>query len=367
LAAAQRSRAPIQKLADAVAGWFVPAVIGVAVVAFIAWAIWRPTPSLAYALVSASAVLIIACPCALGLATPMSIMTATGRGAQAGVLIKNAEALETFAKLDTLIVDKTGTLTAGKPELVAGRCHLNLWRSGPSHGRGRHEQPVLRPSPLPARDHPACGLALFPVRLELPDVEDLLAERGIDVSYETVRRWALKFGRVYATRTRGRRPRPSGRWHLDEVFIRIGGKIHYLWRAVDDEGEVLDVIVQPRRDRKAALKLMRRLLKRQGYLPEAIVTDRLRSYGAAFRDLGLTDRHVTGGRSNNRAEVSHQPTRHRERQRGGFRSPGSAQRFLATHAAVYNHFNVQRHLISRRTLRGLRYQAFAGWREVAAA
>ncbi len=119
VAAAQRSRAPIQKLADAVAGWFVPAVIGVAVLAFVAWAIWGPAPALAYALVSAIAVLIIACPCALGLATPMSIMTATGRGAQAGVLIKNAEALETFAKVDTLIVDKTGTLTVGKPELVA--------------------------------------------------------------------------------------------------------------------------------------------------------------------------------------------------------------------------------------------------------
>jgi transposase-like protein len=154
------------------------------------------------------------------------------------------------------------------------------------------------------------------------------------------RRWALKFGRAYAARIRQRGPRPSDRWHLDEVFIRIGGKIHYLWRAIDDEGEVLDIIVQPRRDRKAALKLMRRLLKRQGYLPDAIVTDRLRSYGAALRDLGLTDRHVTGGRSNNRAEVSHQPTRRRERQRRGFRSPGSAQRFLATHADVYDHFNV---------------------------
>ena len=162
----------------------------------------------------------------------------------------------------------------------------------------------------------------FRFALSYRDVEDLLAERGIDASYETVRRWALKFGRVYAARIRQRRPRPSDRWHLDEVFIRIGGKIHYLWRAVDDEGEVLDIIVQPRRDRKAALKLMRRLLKRQGYLPDAIVTDRLRSYGAALRDLGLTDRHVTGGRSNNRAEVSHQPTRRRERQRRGFQITG---------------------------------------------
>jgi putative transposase len=132
-------------------------------------------------------------------------------------------------------------------------------------------------------------------------------------------------------------------------------------------GDHHDIIVQARRDRTAALKLMRRLLKRQEYVPDAIVTDRLRSYGAALRDLGLTDRHVTGGRSNNRAEVSHQPTRCRERQRRGFRSPGSAQQFLATHAVVYNHFNVQRHLISRRTLRELRARSFAGWREITAA
>ena len=119
VANAQRSRAPIQKYADKVAGWFVPAVIGIAVLAFIAWAIWGPAPALAYALIAAVSVLIIACPCALGLATPMSIMTATGRGAQAGVLIKNAEALERFETIDTLIVDKTGTLTEGKPRLVA--------------------------------------------------------------------------------------------------------------------------------------------------------------------------------------------------------------------------------------------------------
>ena len=207
----------------------------------------------------------------------------------------------------------------------------------------------------------------FRFALSYRDVEDLLAERGIDVAYETVRRWVLKFGRTYANRIRRARPRPSGRWHLDEVFVRIGGRIHYLWRAVDDEGEVLDVIVQPRRDRKAALKLLRRLLKRQGYLPDAIVTDRLRSYGAALRDLALEGRHVTGGRSNNRAEVSHQPTRRRERQHLCFQSPASAQRFLATHAAIYNHFNIQRHLISRRTLRTFRAEAFAGWREVVSA
>jgi len=207
----------------------------------------------------------------------------------------------------------------------------------------------------------------FRFALSYRDVEDLLAERGIDVSYETVRRWALKFGRIYAQQIRCRRPRPSDRWHLDEVFLKIGGKIVYLWRAVDDEGEVLDILVQSKRDRKAALKLLRKLLKRQGYVPDAIVTDRLRSYGAALRELGLDDRHVTGGRSNNRAEVSHQPTRRRERQQIRFKSPGSAQRFLSSHAAISNHFNVERHLISRRTLKTLRAKASSDWRDIVAA
>ena len=207
----------------------------------------------------------------------------------------------------------------------------------------------------------------FRFTLSYRDVEDLLAERGIDASYETVRRWVLKFGGIYAQRIRRRRPRQSDRWHLDEVFLRIGGRIHYLWRAVDDEGEVLDIIVQSRRNRKAALKLLRKLLKRQGYVPDSIVTDRLRSNGAALRVLGLADRHLTGGRSDNRAEVSYQPTRQRERQRRRFRSPGSAQQFLAVHAAVYNQFSIHRHLISRRTLKNFRAEAFAGWRAIVVA
>ena len=177
----------------------------------------------------------------------------------------------------------------------------------------------------------------------------------------------ISAGWYYSDRIRRRRPRPSDRWHLDEVFLRSGGKTVYLWRAVDDEGEVLDILVQSKRDRKAALKLLRKLLKRHGYIPEAIVTNRLRSYGAALRDLGLADRHVTGGRSNNRAEVSHQPTRRRERQQLRFRSPGSAQRFLSSHAAIANHFNVQRHLISRCTLKTLRAKSFADWRQIVAA
>uniref|UniRef100_UPI003B525B65 IS6 family transposase n=1 Tax=Roseovarius indicus TaxID=540747 RepID=UPI003B525B65 len=206
----------------------------------------------------------------------------------------------------------------------------------------------------------------FRFALSYRDVEDMLADRGIDVSYETVRRWVLKFGATYANRSRKRRPRPSDCRHLDEVFLNIGGKIVYLWRAVDDEGEVHDIQVQWKRDRKAALKLLRNLVKRLGYVPDAIVTDRLRSYGAALRDLGLANRHVTGGRVNNRAEVSHQPTRRPERQQFRFKSPRSVQRFLSTHAAIANLFNVQRHLISRRTLKVFRPAAVADWREIMA-
>jgi putative transposase len=145
------------------------------------------------------------------------------------------------------------------------------------------------------------------------------------------------------------------------LFVSIGGKKMYLWRAVDAEGEVLEILVQHRRDKRAALKLMRSLLRKQGFAPTAIVTDKLRSYDAALREIGMADRHVTGGRLNNRAENSHQPTRRRERSWIGFKRPGATQRFLSAHAAVYNTFNVQRHLISRQTLRTLRGEAFAQW------
>ncbi len=203
--------------------------------------------------------------------------------------------------------------------------------------------------------------------LSFRDVEDLLSERAIDVSYETVRRWALKFGLAYASRLRRSRPRPATRWHLDEVFVSINGKRMYLWRAVDGEGEVLDILVQSRRNRTAALKLMRNLLNKQGFSPDAVVTDKLASYGAALGDLGMKDKHVNGGRSNNRAEDSHLPIRLRERRMQRFKSAGSAQRFLSIHAAVYNTFNVQRHLISRKTLRQFRGEAMIAWQTVTAA
>ncbi|MCP4385540.1 MAG: IS6 family transposase [Hyphomicrobiales bacterium] len=207
----------------------------------------------------------------------------------------------------------------------------------------------------------------FRFPLSFRDVEDLLAERGIDVSYETVRRWTLKFGLNYARKLRRLRPRPDGRWHLDEVFVSINGKRMYLWRAVDSEGEVLDILVNARRNRKAALKLMHTLLKKQGFAPDAVVTDNLPSYGAALRDLGMDSKHVTGGRSNNRAENSHLPVRQRERRMQRFKTSGSAQRFLSTHAVIYNTFNVQRHLISRKALRKFRSEAMHTWRNVTAA
>lgn len=202
--------------------------------------------------------------------------------------------------------------------------------------------------------------------LSYRDVEDLLAERGIEVSYETVRRWVLAFGPVIARRLRARRPRPHGRWHLDEMFVRIGGRQMYLWRAVDAEGEVLDVLVQARRDKAAARKLMRKLLKKHGTAPAEWVTDKYRVYGSVLKELGTSPHsHISGKRSNNRAESSHVPIRRRERKLQRFKSPGSAQQFLSLHAATYNVFTVARHLTTARTHRLFRAEALATWRDAA--
>ena len=197
--------------------------------------------------------------------------------------------------------------------------------------------------------------------LSFRDVEDLLAERGIVVSYETIRRWVNHFGPMIAADLRKRRPKAHTTWHLDEVYLKIDGRLVYLWRAVDSEGEVLDVLVQAKRDMHAALKLMRKLLRKHGFVPDRIITDDLRSHGAAVRELGIQRRHERGRWRNNRAENSHQPTRRRERKMQGFKSRGSAQRFLSTHAVVYNTFNVQRHLISAATHRAFRVSAMGAW------
>jgi transposase-like protein len=151
------------------------------------------------------------------------------------------------------------------------------------------------------------------------------------------------------------------------MAVTIGGRQFWLWRAVDDKGEVLDLLVQRRRDKAAAVKLMRKLLKKQGFAPEVLVTDKLRSYGAAKSEMRLSVRHEQGLRKNNRAENSHLSVRRRERKMQRFKSAGSAQRFLSIHAAVHNTFNVQRHLTSRRTLRILRDEAFQTWRAATAA
>jgi len=177
----------------------------------------------------------------------------------------------------------------------------------------------------------------------------------------------MKFGPAIASNLRRRRPAPTGRWHLDEMVVKIGGRRMWLWRAVDDEGEVLDMLVHKRRNKAAALKLLRKLLKNQGIHPQFIVTDKLASYPAAMSMLGLQDRHRPGGmRANNRAENSHLPIRRRERKQQKFKSQGSAQRFLSTHAAIYNNFNLQPHLVSRSTLRILRTEAHRVWAETTA-
>ena len=190
--------------------------------------------------------------------------------------------------------------------------------------------------------------------LSLRDVEDLLAERGIMVSYETVRRWVNHFGPMIAADLRKRRPKPYTTWHLDEVYLKIDGRMVYLWRAVD--AEVLDVLVQAKRNKRAALKLMRKLLKKYGFVPDKLVTDDLRYYAAAAGQLGIAKRHERGQWRNNRAENSHQPTRRRERKMQGFKSPGSAQNFQRPTPS---------HL--RKNARAFRATAMQTWRDVVAA
>ena len=203
--------------------------------------------------------------------------------------------------------------------------------------------------------------------LSYRDVEDLLAERGLTVSNESIRRWVLKFGPMIAGNLRMIRPKAYARWHLNEMVVSLSGKQMYMWRAVDSEGEVLEILVQPQRDKAAALRLIRKLLRRQGFVPTVVVTDKLRSYRAALRDIGFSGSHEQGLRANNRAENSHQPVRRRERKMQGFKSAKSAQRFVSVHAAVYNTFNVQRHLISRPTHRKFRTAAHQSWSDATAA
>ena len=194
------------------------------------------------------------------------------------------------------------------------------------------------------------------------DIEDLLAVRGIVVSYESVRLWCNKFGPRYARQLKRRHQGFGDTFFIDEVFVKINGIQHYLWRAVDQDGEVVDVLLQSRRDGKAAKRFFKRLLKTHRMEPRKIVTDKLRSYGVAHRELIPDTIHDTSQYANNRAELSHQPTRVRERVMRRFKSTQQAQRFLSVHAAVYNLFNLGRHLTSARNYRIFRMRAFASWK-----
>ena len=188
-----------------------------------------------------------------------------------------------------------------------------------------------------------CVWLYFRFSLSFREVEELMAERGVAVTYETIRQWRRNFGQAYANELRRRGPRPGDTWHLDEVFLKSNGETHYLWRADDQHGAVLDILVQSRRDKAAAKKFFRKLLKRLQYVPRVIITDKLASYGAAKREILPGVEHRQHKRLNNRAENSHQPTRQRERTMRRFKSAGQAQRCLSAFGLILGHFRPPRH------------------------
>jgi putative transposase len=196
------------------------------------------------------------------------------------------------------------------------------------------------------------------------DVEELLFARGVLVTYETIRKWCRKFGQPYANQLRRRRPEPGDKWHLDEVFLTMNGERHYLWRAVDQDGNILDILVQRRRDKHAAKKFFRKLLKGLAYVPWVLITDKLKSYGAAKWDLLPDVEHRQHRYLNNRAENSHQPTRQRERRMQGFKSPGHALRFLSAYGPIAQLFRPRRHRLSAQAYRQEMVQRFQSWQEV---
>ncbi|MEU2982504.1 IS6 family transposase [Streptomyces hirsutus] len=212
-----------------------------------------------------------------------------------------------------------------------------------------------------------CVWLYFRFPLSFREVEELMLQRGVLVSHETVRRWCMKFGQAYANGLRRRRPRPGDKWHLDEVFVKINGELTYLWRAVDAGGNVLDILVQNRRDTAAARRFLRRLLTKTRAVPRVLVTDKLRSYGAAHRQVMPSVEHRSHKSLNNRAENSHQPTRQRERAMKGFRSVGAAQRFLAAFSGISPHFRPHRHLMTASNYRTEMTIRFAIWDQITGA
>jgi len=209
-----------------------------------------------------------------------------------------------------------------------------------------------------------CVWLYFRFPLSFREVEELMLERGVTVSHETVRRWCGKFGQQYAGALRRRQPRPGDKWHLDEVFVKINGDQKYLWRAVDQDGNVWDVLVQNRRDKAAARRFLRRLLEKTRTVPRVVVTDNLRSYGAARREVMPSVEHRQSKYLNNRAENSHQPTRQRERAMKGFRSMGGAQRSLSAFSGISPHFRPRRHLMPAHDHRAEMTVRFAIWEQL---
>jgi len=204
----------------------------------------------------------------------------------------------------------------------------------------------------------------FRFNLSFRDVEELLAARGVSVTYETVRQWCKKFGQQFANHVRRRRAQPGDKWHADEVFLKINGETQYLWRAVDQDGNVLDILVQSRRNKRAAIRFFRKLLKGCTYVPRVLITDKLASYGAAKREVLPGVEHRQSRYLNNRAENSHQPTRKRERILQRFKSAGHAQQFLSTFGPIRQHFCPRRHRLKAEEYRQERAQRFRVWNEV---
>ncbi|WP_434600067.1 IS6 family transposase [Streptomyces sp. A5-4] len=209
-----------------------------------------------------------------------------------------------------------------------------------------------------------CVWLYYRFPLSFREVEEMMLERGVVVSYETIRQWTRKFGPAYAGALRRRQPRPGDKWHLDEVFLKINGELKYLWRAVDADGNVLDILVTSRRDTVAARRFFKKLLKGTGSVPRVVVTDKLRSYGAALREVLPSVEHRAHKGLNNRAENSHQPTRQRERAMKGFRSVGSAQRFLGAFSRISPHFRPRRHRLTAPGHRTEMTDRFTTWRQI---
>ncbi|MFC9285273.1 IS6 family transposase [Streptomyces sp. NPDC057052] len=212
-----------------------------------------------------------------------------------------------------------------------------------------------------------CVWLYFRFPLSFREVEELMLERGVIVTHETIRRWCAKFGQSYANGLRRRQPRPGDKWHPDEVFARVNGEWKYLWRAVDQDGDVLDILVQNRRDTAAARRFFRKLLKKTCSVPRLVVTDKLRSYDAAHREVMPSVEHRSHKGLNNRAENSHQPTRQRERAMKGFRSVGGTQRFLSAFSGISPHFRPRRHLMSAPGYRAEMAIRFAIWDQITGA